>query len=280
MNHDQDGNPALDPSDAPALPAITDPDAVTRALGVQVHLIRTQFVRDRLASGQCTAQQIVWMLEWERLAHENRRMNWHGRVSAFDRRCISLELRASLRVSPEQYDDARYLDEECDTIWKIRRDEDRSAAASAIAALQRLGERLQAEVDRLRVGPDRSAAGVTGALLRGPDAPPVFPPLEPEARHALVEAMQSECAAALAARERLRSWCEDLARRQAAWETERSAVDPTGQLLGSKVDQAVSEIDHDIAGYYELMHRVWDAVQSARRTLGLLAEALASEDPR
>ena len=181
------------------------------------------------------------------------------------------------------YAGAKRLDDECREAWHLWRHEDSSAAESAIAALQPLGERLQAEVDRLRVGPDRSAAGVIGALLRrpaAPPAPPAFPPLEPEARAAVVEAMQSECAAALAARDRLRPWCEDLARRQAAWETERSAVDPTGQFLGSTVEEAVSVIGQELARHYELMKRVWDAVQRARNTVRLLTEALAPEDPR
>ncbi len=286
MNH-QDDEATLDPSEDPTLPAITDPDAVTRALGVQVHLIRTQFVRDRLASGQCTAKQIASMVEWEQHAGDNIRMNnvgamyWGSRLSPFDRPCISLEVQEGFQVPAEQYDSAKRLDEACRDTWQLRRHEDRDAAREAIATLKQLGERLGAEVDRLRTGPDRSAAGVLGALLRIPESPPAapaLPALEPEARDALVEAMQSARDSALAARDRLRRWCEDVVYRQGTWQDQRATVDPTRVLLGFQVDLTVSDLDEYLADSYELMGDVWKAVTQASRTVDTLKEVLAAAD--
>lgn len=283
---DQNGEATLGCPEDAALLAITDPDAVTRALGVQVHLIRTQFVRDRLASGQCTAKQIASMVEWEQHARDNIRMNyvgamyWGSRLSPFDRHCISLELQEGFHVSPEQYDITKHLHDECRELWMLRRHEGRDAAQAAIEALKRLGERLQAEADRLSAGPDRSAAGVLGALLRTPKAPETAsppPPLEPEARDALVEAMRSEWDAALAARDGMRRTCEDLQYRQRSWEDRRATSDPTGVLLGSQVDSAVSKVDDYIADAYELMATVWKTVETARSTVDRLNSALTED---
>lgn len=290
MNHDHeypDDEATLgDAEDPTLLPATTDPEAVTRALGVQVHLIRTQFVRDRLASGRYTAKQITAMLEWEEIApRDNIRlgfagaMSWHGRLSAFDRHGIRLELREGMHVSPEQYEAAKHLHDQCRELWLLRRHEDDHAARAAIETLKRLDERLQAEVKRLATGPDRSFEGMMGALLRTPKAPataPSLPPLEPEAREALVAAIDDECRRALAAREGLRRTCADIEHRQDTWETQRTTVDPTGVLLGSQVDGAVSEMDDDIANAYALMVKVWTAVDNARASVNRLNQALAT----
>lgn len=282
-DHDPGEQPTLASREVPA--AITDPDAVSRALGVQVHLIRTQFVRERLASGQCTAEHIAAMLEWEQHAHQNIRMNyasamyWHGRLSPFDRHCISLEMQDGFHLSPEHYDAAKHLHDECHELWRLQRYEDRDAAHAAIETLKRLGERLRAEIQRVRTGPDRSAAGLIGALLRTPKAPepdPTFPPMTPEAREAMVAAVRSEWEAALAARDGLRQTCEDLQYRQCSWEDRRATVDPTRVLLGSQVDRAVSEIDQFLAGAYELLAHVWQAVADARSAVDSLNEALAA----
>ncbi len=279
MNHNQDEQPTLGSSENPtALPAITDPDAVTRALGAQVHLIRTQFVRDRLASGQCTAKHITAMLEWERFAPEGIRMNfgsamyWSGRLSPFDRDCISLELQQGFHVPPEHYDAAKHLDDECHAVWQ--RYEDVDAARASVETLTQLRDRIQEEVDRVRTGPDHSAAGVIGALLQRPKATPTAPPrppLGPEAREALLDAVQVERNAALAVRSRLRIRCEELRDHQRSWEDRRATVDPTGVLLGYRVDRAVYDLDKFLANAYQLMGEVWEAADRARNA----AEALA-----
>ncbi len=105
MNSDQDEQPAVaSPEEPRAVPAIAEPEAVTHALGGKAHLIRTQFVPDRLASGQCTAGHITAMLEWERFVRDGMRINfassknWSTRLSPFDRRGINLELEDDFHV--------------------------------------------------------------------------------------------------------------------------------------------------------------------------------------
>lgn len=182
-DHDPGEQPTLTSREVPA--AITDPDAVSRALGVQVHLIRTQFVRERLASGQCTAEHIAAMLEWEQHAHQNIRMNYasamysHGRLSPFDRHCISLEMQDGFHLSPEHYDAAKHLHDECHELWRLQRDEDRDAAHAAIETLKRLGERLRAEIQARahgagpqRRGPDRGSPAHSEGARAGSDVSP------------------------------------------------------------------------------------------------------------